>query len=334
MKKIIFYTTIILFATLQTFAQNTNTYEYDANNRLTKVTYGNGVTVAYSYDALGNRTSKEVSISASNYTITTNATPANAGIVTGGGNYFSGTAVELRAIAYDGFIFSTWSDGVSDNPRSITVTENKTFTAQFDEKTLDTDDSDISEYDNVLYINQIESYPGAKEHVIVRMKNSVDVEGFNFDLYLPDGITVSKDADGQPEISLSTQRTTEDKTNFFESVLLNESSVRVLAASTKGYVIDGNDGNIAIVKVMIDDNISAGIYPIYLRDISISDINARSYDTGEIQSSIIIKDSSVGIREIEERNTDDSFYTIGGIKITSPKMKGIYIHNGKKIVVK
>lgn len=59
MKRII-YTLVILFVSLQTFAQGTVKYEYDANNRLTQVTYSNGVTVSYSYDALGNRLSKKV----------------------------------------------------------------------------------------------------------------------------------------------------------------------------------------------------------------------------------------------------------------------------------
>ena len=42
---------------LQAFS---TTYTYDSLNRLTKVVYDNGVTVTYSYDALGNRTSKKV----------------------------------------------------------------------------------------------------------------------------------------------------------------------------------------------------------------------------------------------------------------------------------
>ena len=57
MKHRLTYALALLFATLQTFAQ---TYTYDSDNRLTKVVYGNGVTVSYEYDALGNRTSKKV----------------------------------------------------------------------------------------------------------------------------------------------------------------------------------------------------------------------------------------------------------------------------------
>ena len=58
---IIIFIAALLFATMQTFAQSTKTtYEYDAMYRLTKVIYSNGVTVSYTYDELGNRTSKTV----------------------------------------------------------------------------------------------------------------------------------------------------------------------------------------------------------------------------------------------------------------------------------
>ena len=110
----------------------TNTYEYDANNRLTKVTYSNGVTVTYSYDALGNRLSKNVSVSATTYTVDVSASPSDDfGTVTGGGTFYSGTTVELKAIANSGYAFSEWSDGETDNPRSLTVTDNVSLTATF-----------------------------------------------------------------------------------------------------------------------------------------------------------------------------------------------------------
>ena len=50
----------MVLAVVQAFGQGTVKYEYDALNHLTQVTYSNGVTVSYTYDALGNRLSKKV----------------------------------------------------------------------------------------------------------------------------------------------------------------------------------------------------------------------------------------------------------------------------------
>ena len=57
MKQRIIYILALLFATMQASAQ---TYTYDSNYRLTEVKYGNGITVTYTYDALGNRLTKKV----------------------------------------------------------------------------------------------------------------------------------------------------------------------------------------------------------------------------------------------------------------------------------
>ena len=131
MKHRIIYTLALLFASLQTFAQ---TYTYDSNNRLTKVVYDNGTTITYTFDALGNRTSKKVTGStAITYTISATVTPTGSGYVTGTGKYNSGVTVELNAIANAGYKFSKWSDGYTNNPRTITVTGNQSYTAQFEQ---------------------------------------------------------------------------------------------------------------------------------------------------------------------------------------------------------
>ncbi len=63
------------------------------------------------------------------YTITT-ATNGN-GTVTGGGTYNYGSSVSLEATAGTGSTFTKWSDGITTNPRPITVTGNATYTAEF-----------------------------------------------------------------------------------------------------------------------------------------------------------------------------------------------------------
>ena len=65
------------------------------------------------------------------FTITTAVTPTNTGTVTGGGTYKENQIISLTAIPAEGYVFQHWDDNVEDNPRSITVTENKTYTAVF-----------------------------------------------------------------------------------------------------------------------------------------------------------------------------------------------------------
>ena len=53
------------------------------------------------------------------------------GTVTGGGTYQYGDTIEIAATPYIGFEFISWTDGNTDNPRTIIVAENATYTAHF-----------------------------------------------------------------------------------------------------------------------------------------------------------------------------------------------------------
>ena len=67
------------------------------------------------------------------YQITTNVSPAGAGTVTGGGAYHYGDIPTLTATANANYEFAGWNDGNTENPRTITVTGNETYTAIFNE---------------------------------------------------------------------------------------------------------------------------------------------------------------------------------------------------------
>ena len=66
-----------------------------------------------------------------NYKITTTVNDNAMGSVTESGEYTYGSEIILTATANDGYRFIQWSDGNTENPRTITVTENKTYTAEF-----------------------------------------------------------------------------------------------------------------------------------------------------------------------------------------------------------
>ena len=53
------------------------------------------------------------------------------GTVSGGGSYDYNTTHSITATPATGYHFTQWSDGNTDNPRSVTLTQDTTFTAQF-----------------------------------------------------------------------------------------------------------------------------------------------------------------------------------------------------------
>jgi hypothetical protein len=64
-------------------------------------------------------------------TITVNADPTEGGSVTGGGTFNNGTTTTITAKANKGYIFTQWNDGNTEKTRTITVSENITYTANF-----------------------------------------------------------------------------------------------------------------------------------------------------------------------------------------------------------
>ena len=66
------------------------------------------------------------------YTITANSSNAAWGTVSGGGTYNEGATATLTATAATGYRFVSWQDGNTQNPRTVTVTGNATYTATFE----------------------------------------------------------------------------------------------------------------------------------------------------------------------------------------------------------
>lgn len=66
-----------------------------------------------------------------NFTITVKSNNDAYGTVTGGGTFAEGTTATLTATPKDGYMFEKWQDGNTENPRTVTVTADMTYTANF-----------------------------------------------------------------------------------------------------------------------------------------------------------------------------------------------------------
>ena len=70
------------------------------------------------------------------FTITVSSNNNSYGTVSGGGSYYNGSTATLTATANTGYRFKQWQDGNTDNPRSVTVSGNATYTAEFEKTTF------------------------------------------------------------------------------------------------------------------------------------------------------------------------------------------------------
>ena len=102
-----------------------------ANTGYTFSAWSDGVTDNPRTDTVTGPASYEAVFTLNSYQITATANPTNGGTITGAGTYYYGTTVTLTATANTGYTFSAWSDGITDNPRTDTVTGPASYVANF-----------------------------------------------------------------------------------------------------------------------------------------------------------------------------------------------------------
>lgn len=118
------------------------TYDYGSTAVLTATPNENYMFISWSdgiptnprnITVTGNATYKAIFYSSgtAQYTVTVMSNDTTLGTVTGGGTYPEGTTIDISATPNAGAYFTGWDDGNTDNPRSVTVTQNMTYTAIF-----------------------------------------------------------------------------------------------------------------------------------------------------------------------------------------------------------
>lgn len=155
--------------------------------------------------------------------------------------------------------------------------------------------TDLSLYDDVIYVENTMVRKGSQVCLSVKMNNVTPVRGFQFDLVLPEGVTIATDEDGEPLVQLSTERTTKRKMSFFDSALQDDGSLRVLCNSTGGYTFDGNSGEVCTIIVDVAQGISAGDHALVLQNVIYTDVDAKKYEIGDdVISKMTVTDLRVG----------------------------------------
>ena len=197
--------------------------------------------------------------------------------------------------------------------------------------------TDESDADNVIYVENVSGSKNSQVELSVRMKNASDIRGFQFDLYLPEGVTMANNA----KASLSSDRLAAGDAHTLMVNEVSDGAVRFLCSSMNDENFAGGDGEIATLTVNIADNVANGDYDVVVKNALMTETDiSRSYEADNIKSTLTVLDpNGVDIVTADDERRDGTIYTVGGQLVgkkatTSQLRKGVYIRNGKKIVVK
>jgi hypothetical protein len=146
-----------------TLADNTATFAATADEGYHFIQWNDGNTDNPRTVAVTENITFIAEFAANIYPVTVGVNNAAMGTVTGAGDYPYNTEATLAATVNEGYSFVQWNDGNTDNPRTVTVTGDMTFTAEFAAGTgiTETTATAIAVYPNpvrdVLHVQSLEA---------------------------------------------------------------------------------------------------------------------------------------------------------------------------------
>lgn len=201
--------------------------------------------------------------------------------------------------------------------------------------------------DNTLYVEDFTAMVGTEMQLSVKLRNTVDVEGFAFDLCMPMGMTVVTDADGTPMVSLSEERADARFYDNLEVVRLGTNTLRVVVPSSNGAVIKTGYGEVCTVRVKTDKTIEEidnplwgkGICRLQLKNISVSDSETQSYDVPWTTAVVTVKtpqpNGAIGTDyEGESTGIEEKAMTAKAKTGKAYDLQGRPVQNGKGLILR
>ena len=110
--------------------------------------------------------------------------------------------------------------------------------------------------DNELFIEDFKAKAGEQITLSVKMNNVVEITCFQFDLYLPDGVTIVTE-DGEELIDLNQERTTYKK-HTLSYMKQSDGAMRIVCNSGTNKVFSGNSGEVVTIVVKVSESIADG----------------------------------------------------------------------------
>ena len=144
--------------------------------------------------------------------------------------------------------------------------------------------------DNVLTISNIKGNKNTQVVLPIALTNKHQITGLQFDLYIPDGVTVATKTNGKMKI----ETTSRMDGNYSISSNTMDGFVRVLGYSADGDAFTGSEGDILNITLDISNTIADGDYTIRIADIVLSDVNSTEFHPNDAGAILTVKSYTLG----------------------------------------
>ena len=199
--------------------------------------------------------------------------------------------------------------------------------------------TDISDNGNVIYIEPFAVTPGTQTAISISMKNTAEIRGFQFDLYLPEGMTVVKSSRGRIQGALSAGRLPEEDEHELTFSEQADGAIRFLCSSLYDETFTGNDGEIATLQVNVAENMADGNYPVVMKHVKLTETDiSKFYLTEEVETTV----SVLSTAEVLKGDVNNDGYVnaadvtllaryIVGLEPSLPSEAAAYVNDDNKI---
>lgn len=142
--------------------------------------------------------------------------------------------------------------------------------------------------DNILVADNLTAEKGSQIELTISMNNTAEISSFQFDLVLPDNISVVYDEDDEGyAVNLCTTRTTLKKHSIV-SDLQEDGSMRIVCTSVSNKTFSGNSGEVVTILLSIGESIASGTHTISLANMELATPDMVKYNPTDYTATITI----------------------------------------------
>lgn len=151
-------------------------------------------------------------------------------------------------------------------------------------------DTDITAFDNVIYLNPVVAHAGSPVTLCFSLKNKSEIQTIGVYVALPEGMRVAEDEYGQI-IELAVDRLTTIDRNGNKSHTLSSSfideNLRVGILGNAGKAFIGNDGPLFTMEVNVGD-MEEGVYNVILSEMTLTDTSDNTVNIKRVAYPITV----------------------------------------------